>query len=324
MNFKTPKFWHKRWNIISILLIPVSWLYRLGHKINMALQGTPYKSTLPVICVGNAIAGGSGKTPSVMALIKIIKDNDLTKNPVILTRGYGSDNVAPVLVDPAVHSFKDVGDEALLLAQHAPTIIAKNRADGAKFIEGMNNPDLIIMDDGMQNNRLHKDINFLVIDRQIDFGNNRILPAGPLREPLAHVLDKTQAILCIGRAFHSDLPVFESHIAPKSIPDSDQSYVAFAGLGYPDKFKNTLLDHNINLAAWYPFADHYAYTQNDEDDLKDRALNKNAQLITTEKDYVRLSSNFQKQVVPFAIELQLNDNAEVARFLKEQLESVTC
>ncbi len=324
MNFKTPKFWHKRWSIISILLIPVSWLYRLGHRVNMALQGTPYKSSLPVICVGNAIAGGSGKTPSVMALIKIIKDNDLAQNPVILTRGYGSNSSAPMLVNPKTHGFEDVGDEALLLAQHAPTVISKNRADGAKFIEGMDGADLIIMDDGMQNNRLHKDINFFVIDRQIDFGNNRILPAGPLREPLSVVLDKTQAILCIGRAFHSDLPVFESQIAPKSMPDSNQSYVAFAGLGYPEKFKNTLLDHNINLTAWYPFPDHYAYTQNDEDDLKDRALNKNAQLITTEKDYVRLSRDFQKHVMPFAIELQLHDSAEVANFLKEQLEGATC
>lgn len=323
MNFKTPKFWHKRWSIISILLIPASWLYRLGHKINMALQGTPYKSLLPVICVGNAIAGGSGKTPSVIALIKIIKEHNLVQNPVILTRGYGSNNEAPLIVNPEIHNFHEVGDEALLLAQHAPTVIARNREAGAKFIESMD-ADLIIMDDGMQNNHLHKDINFLVIDRQIDFGNNRILPAGPLREPLSNVLDKTQAIICIGRAFHSDLPVFESSIKPKDIPDIDRNYVAFAGLGYPDKFKNTLLDHDINLAAWFPYADHYAYTRNDEDDLKDRALNHKAQLITTEKDYVRLSPDFQKQVVPFAIELQLNDTNKVARFLKEKLESTKC
>lgn len=318
MNFKTPKFWHKRKSIISILLIPFSWLYLLGHRINMKCQGTPYKSIVPVICVGNAIAGGSGKTPTVIALLKLIKDNNIAKNPMILTRGYGGNINHSTLVDPQKHNAKDVGDEPLLLANFAPTIIAKNRAEGARYAESQN-ADLIIMDDGLQNNHLQKDISFLVVDRQIDFGNNRVLPAGPLREPLRDVLDKVQAVICIGPKFHSDLPVMEAIITPKIIPEINTPYVAFAGLGYPEKFKNTLLDNNINLVGWMPYPDHHQYTQNDEDDLKDLALNKNAKLITTEKDFVRLSPDFQKQILTLPIQLKFKDENPILNFFKNSI-----
>lgn len=320
MKIKTPQFWHKRHSLISILLIPVSWLYRLGHIINMALQGKAYKSSIPVICVGNAIAGGSGKTPSVIALVRLIKENNLASHPVILTRGYGSKVKQATLIDTNKHNQKDIGDEALLLAQHAQTIISPNRHEGAKKAEEIG-ADLIIMDDGLQNNHLQKDLNFLVIDRQIDFGNNRILPAGPLREPLKNVLNKVQAIICIGRPFHSDLPVFESAITSTTIPAPNQNYVAFAGLGYPEKFKNTLLDHNINLVGWRAFPDHYQYTKNDEDDLKDLALNNVATLITTEKDFVRLSPEFQKDVLPFPIQLEFKNQNEILSFLKTNLKT---
>jgi tetraacyldisaccharide 4'-kinase len=318
MNFNTPKFWHKKWSPVSILLIPASWLYRLGHVLNMKLQGTPYKSSTPVICVGNAIAGGSGKTPSVIALIKIIKDNDIAQNPIILTRGYGGEITQPTLVNLSKHTSKNVGDEALILAQHAPTIIAQNRADGARFAES-NKADLIIMDDGLQNNHLHKDINFLVVDRQIDFGNNRILPAGPLREPLAKVLDKVQGVICIGRAFHSDKPVFEASIKPQNKLDISKGYIAFAGLGYPEKFKNTLLDLKANLVGWYPFPDHHQYTTQELEDLHDRALSKNAVLITTEKDFVRLSPDQQKNILTLPITLNFEENDDIASFLKQKL-----
>ncbi len=318
MNFKTPKFWHKRMSIISIILIPFSWLYLLGHKINIMRQGKPYKSNIPVICVGNAIAGGSGKTPTVIALIKLIKEHKIAKNPMILSRGYGGNITAPTLVDTNKHNVGDVGDEALLLANYAPTVISQNRADGAKFAK-TNNADLIIMDDGLQNNHLAKNINFLVIDRQIDFGNNRLIPAGPLREPLKDALNKTHAVICIGPSFHSDLPVFEANIIPKIIPETHESYVAFAGLGYPEKFKNALLDHQVNLSAWMPYPDHHQYTQNDEDDLRDLAINHKANLITTEKDFVRLSTEFQKEVLTFPIELSFKNSEEILNFLNRHL-----
>ena len=323
MNFNTPKFWHKKWSPVSILLIPVSWIYRLGHALNMRLQGTPYKSSVSVICVGNAIAGGSGKTPSVIALIQIIKDNNIAKNPMILTRGYGGDITQPTLVNLDKHTSKDVGDEALILARHAPTIIARNRAEGARFAES-NKADLIIMDDGLQNNHLHKDISFLVVDRQIDFGNNRILPAGPLRESLSLVLNRVHGIICIGRAFHSDLNVFEASITPQNELDTSTKYIAFAGLGYPDKFKNTLLDLKADLVGWYPFPDHHQYTAQELEDLHDRSLSKNATLITTEKDFVRLSPEQQKDILTLPITLNFEENDDVTTFLKQKLGEVAC
>ena len=323
MNFKTPKFWHKKWSLLSILLIPVSWLYRLGHRLNMRMQGTPYTSSLPVICIGNAIAGGSGKTPTVIALIKLIKEKNIVQNPIILTRGYGGENTEPTLVDISKHTAQDVGDEALLLARHAPTIVAQNRAEGAKLAE-KHNAELIIMDDGLQNNHLHKDLSFLVVDRQIDFGNNRVLPAGPLREPLTNVLDKVHAIICIGRPFHSDLDVFESAITPTVTIDSTEKYIAFAGLGYPDKFKNTLLDLNINLVEWHPFPDHHAYTEQEILQLKDNAYNQGAKLITTEKDFVRLPTNQQENILTLPITLNFKSDTEITNFLKTELEKVSC
>lgn len=322
MPLSTPKFWHKRWSVMSILLIPFSWLYQLAHAINIARQGTPYKSKIPVICIGNAIAGGSGKTPTVMALIKIIRENNLAKNPVILTRGYGGDITTPTLVDRNKHNAENVGDEALLLAQHAPTIIAQNRAEGAKFAED-NKHDLIIMDDGLQNNRLHKDISFLVVDRQIDFGNNRILPAGPLREPLAKILPRIDSIICIGRKFHSDKPVFEAAIEPQNTLDTSKTYIAFAGLGYPEKFKNTLLDLGVNLVGWHAFPDHYPYTEKDLEILKTHANDLDATLITTEKDFVRLPQNYKDEIETLPITLNFKSTNDITAFLKDELRSVT-
>ena len=319
MFLKTPQFWHKKNSLLSILLIPFSWLYRIGHALNMRRQSPPYKASIPVICIGNAIAGGSGKTPSVIALIKIIKDNNIAKNPYILTRGYGAEMTAPTLVDLSKHRFHDVGDEALLLAQHAPTIISPNRAAGAKYAEEQG-ADLIIMDDGLQNNHVKKTLSFLVIDRQIDFGNNRILPAGPLREPLSTALMKVQAIICIGRPFHSDKDVFEASIKPHNIPDTSQDYIAFAGLGYPEKFKNTLLDLKMNLVGWYGFPDHHVYSPQDINNLKQETKNKNVKLITTEKDFVRLSENQKEDILTLPIHLNFKNADDISAFIKNKLE----
>ncbi|HPD83237.1 MAG: tetraacyldisaccharide 4'-kinase [Alphaproteobacteria bacterium] len=315
MNFKTPKFWHKRMSILSILLIPLSWLYRLGHVINMKRQPPPYHAKIPVICIGNAIAGGSGKTPSVIALVKLIKENNIAQNPFILTRGYGRKTKTPILVDLNKHHANDVGDEALLLGQHSPTIVSSNRADGAKLAEEIG-ADIIIMDDGLQNNHLHKNINFLVVDRQIDFGNNRVLPAGPLREPLSSILPKIHAILCIGRPFHSDKAVFQSFILPQDGLDLNKNYVAFAGLGYPEKFKNTLLDLKAKLVGWHTFPDHHSYSEQELEDMQDDALNKQAVLITTEKDYARLPESWKKKIINFPIELQFKSPNDIVQFLE--------
>ena len=318
MCFKTPSFWYQKPGLISHLLTPVSWLYQIGHTVNQIIQSQPYTSSVPVICIGNAIAGGSGKTPTVISLVHALKDNGITKKPFILTRGYGGALKEATLVDTKTHASEDVGDEALLLARHAPTITASNRAAGARLAE-KNGADLIIMDDGLQNSSLAKTLSFLVVDRQVDFGNNKTLPAGPLREPLSKILPKAQGIICIGPAFHSDKPVFEAKIIPTGDLNKNPNYVAFAGLGLPDKFKNTLLDLELNLVGWHPFADHYNYSEQDIEKLRQEAEDKNAILITTEKDFVRLPQNLSKDITTLPIEITFQNSNDLVSFIQDGL-----
>lgn len=319
MPLQTPKFWYQKPGLLALLLTPVSWFYRLSTKIDQYFnKKTSYKSSIPVICVGNAIAGGGGKTPTAIALINLIKEEKIVQNPMFLTRGYGGSTKDPVLVDIEKHNIATVGDEALLLVRHAPTIVSSDRKAGIQLAE-KNGADLVIMDDGMQNHQLHKNITFLVIDRQIDFGNNKILPAGPLREPIKSVLSKTDAIICIGRPFHSDLPVFESTINPSNTLSPDKKYIAFAGLALPDKFKNTLLDLNINLIDWHPFPDHHPYSSSDIEKLKYQAEQENAILVTTEKDHARLSAEVKNDILALPITLEINDKLGLASFIREQL-----
>lgn len=321
MPFKTPLFWYRPPAFLAHVLTPISWLYQLGHSLNQALKPAPYKASIPVICIGNAIAGGSGKTPTAIALLKIIKDQNIARNPIFLTRGYSGEITQATLVNKK-HSSRDVGDEALLLARHAPTIISANRAEGAKLAEKQK-ADLIIMDDGLQNNSLHKDLSFLVVDRAVDFGNGKTIPAGPLREPLRKILPKVRAVICIGAAFHYDKAVFQASITPDNKLDKNKSYIAFAGLGRPDKFKNTLIDLNVNLVGWYPFADHHVYTDAEINLLKAEVEKNNAALVTTEKDFARLSMTQSKDIAVLPIKLNFNNPEDIAIYVKNFLHGQT-
>ena len=321
MPLKTPAFWYQPSGLMAHLLTPVSWLYQLGHTINQILQSAPYRANIPVICIGNALAGGSGKTPTVIALVQLLKRQNIATTPFILTRGYGGTIKTATHVN-AKHTAQDVGDEALLLARNAPTIIAADRSEGAKLAE-KSGADLIIMDDGLQNNSLHKTLSFLVVERRIDFGNGKTIPAGPLREPLRKILPKVQSVICIGRPFQSDKPVFEAAITPTATLDLNKKYIAFAGLGRPEKFKDTLENLNINLVGWHAFADHHAYTLQDIETLKQEAAKNNATLITTEKDHVRLPADFVEPVETLAIEMTFQDTGALLSFIKEKLDSKT-
>lgn len=319
---KTPAFWYKNKGVLSTLLLPAAWLYQLGNTIAQAMPCKIYKASIPVLCVGNAIAGGGGKTPTVIALISFLKENGLYKNPYILTRGYGSKNDVPLLVDVAHHAASDVGDEPLLLAQHAPTIVSANRSNGAKMAQAQG-ADVIIMDDGLLHRSLHKDLTVLVVDRQIDFGNNRTLPAGPLRQPLSKTLPQIDCVFTIGRPFDAaDYPVFETTLTTTKKPDPNTDYIAFAGIAIPDKFKNTLLDLGYTIKEWHEFADHHPYSQSDIDSLKQTAAKHQArQLITTEKDFVRLPPDFQKEVETLPVTITLNDQNALITFIKNHLKT---
>ncbi len=313
MPLKTPKFWQTK-GLAARLLWPVSQIYGLCHKIKASLV-KPYKSALPVLCVGGAIAGGSGKTPTVHAIIDLIRNEGPFESPVILTRGYGGVLEGPTLVVPEKHSAKDVGDEALLHAAKAPTIVSRDRAAGARLAELMG-ADVIIMDDGLQNSSLEKTMSVLAMDTSIGIGNGYMIPAGPLREPLADALQKSTAIIHTNgtASLATDKPVLRTTFKVTSSHDMTKKWIAFAGIGYPEKFRQTLQDNGFELAVFKSFPDHHAYTARDLDSLP--KTSDVLSYITTAKDWVRLPPSWQDSVEVLDVALSFENPDLMIRLLK--------
>jgi len=313
MRLDTPDFWQRR-SLCAYALLPFSWLYILGHIIKRTLA-RPYKSTLPVICVGGVVAGGSGKTPVVHALIKLVREEMGFVNPVILTRGYGGALQGPSLVDPHAHNYTDVGDEALLHVVHAPTIVSKDRAAGLRLAEAMG-ADIVIMDDGLQNMSVAKTVSFAVVDAQYQFGNGFILPAGPLREPASDALSRCHAvILTNGTAQIGHAQTLETAFEIISEHDKTLEYVAFAGLGHPDKFKKTLEANGFKLTAFKAFPDHYPYTPEDIESLL--RVSGHSTLITTQKDLARIPAAFWPEIQVMKIALTFKNKDAVSTIIRK-------
>jgi len=325
MKFKTPKFWYPEPSTpqhpAAIALTPVAWLYNQASKAKQFLQ-TTRKAPCPVICIGNLNAGGSGKTPTAIALVTLIRDHNLFRTPFFLTRGYGGNLKGPLKVDPKIHSYTHVGDEALLLAKHSATIMGPRRGAGAHMAT-KNRADLIIMDDGLQNNSLHQNLKIAVIDGTMGVGNGKTIPAGPLREDLKTGLQKPDLFIIIGedKAGTTDIippnkPIIHAQITANTKPFQDKKYVAFCGLGYPQKFYNTLRDANINLINTIDFPDHYPYTSDDLQFMLTKAERANARLITTEKDLMRIPSHFHDQIDTLPITLTFGNPAPLIEKIK--------
>jgi len=326
---KTPKFWYENnieSKIKSIILFPISILWIIFSRFKSSYTKT-YKSKLKVICIGNLTVGGTGKTPFAIYVFKILKE--LGVNPVFLTRGYGGTNKGPVEVRKS-HKFKDVGDEALLLSKVGTTIISKNRYLGAKFIEKHKKKfDVIIMDDGLQNNQLNQDIKFLLIDNNLKFGNKFCLPAGPLREPVNIGIKNVDRIILTGNSKINDtnflksynIPVFESEIKIINLLKlKNDKLFAFCGLANPNKFYQTLHENGFNIAYTKSYPDHYSYNYQEINNLILKATKYNLKLITTEKDYVKIKKN-KKLIHVLSIEMHLSveDKCKLKLFLMETL-----
>ena len=251
MPLKSPKFWQKKNTFLGKLLSPLGRIY--AWALRRKLKNTKsYRSKIPVVCIGNLVMGGVGKTPLAVSVAEYFKMNGM--RPVFLTRGYGG-GLINVLVDLDKHTAKDTGDEALLLARIAPTIVDADRARGAKTAEKIG-ADVIIMDDGFQNPQLVKDLSFAVFDGRYGFGNGKVFPAGPLREPVEDGLQRADAFIVVGKdkagikewidkRFMS-LPFIGTHIeqdVSKIAQLSGKKVFAFAGIGYPDKFFDMLRDY---------------------------------------------------------------------------------
>lgn len=316
----SPEFWRDD-NGLSQLLLPFAFLWNAVAKVRMGL-GTPWRAPVPVICVGNLVVGGAGKTPLAIALAHHLIAIDHT--PHFLSRGYGGRESGPVRVDLRHHDARTVGDEPLLLAAVAPTWVARNRPAGSRMACAAG-ADVIIMDDGFQNPSLAKDISVLAVDGGYGFGNQRVIPAGPLRERLSSGLARADAAVVIGNDATGALngikhycPVYKAHLTP--IPDEaieDKRVFAFAGIGRPEKFYATLRHIGCTVAATTDFPDHHPYTPAQIMELCEKAAGLDAIPVTTEKDYVRLPDDARNMVHALRVELEWADTAAVDRILEK-------
>jgi tetraacyldisaccharide 4'-kinase len=291
---RAPEFWNGH-DIMARLAIaalsPIGSLYGATVAFKAA-RARPYRSSAKVVCVGNLTAGGTGKTPIAIAIARTLTERRL--NTVVLTRGYGGRTRGPVAVDAEQDLANDMGDEALVLAAAAPVIVSRDRVAGARLAEA-EGADAIVMDDGHQNFSLAKDLSLVVIDSEAGFGNGHMLPAGPLREPVAQGLARADAVIIVG---DGDLPLpgfgkpaLRAHLVPVDVLGlAGQRVVAFAGIGRPAKFFQTLQDLGAEVIEARGFGDHHVFTAAEMARLHAKARAADAQLITTEKDFARLTS----------------------------------
>lgn len=317
---RAPEFWYAKDGreaapLTRALLTPVAKVY--GWLARRRFAATePAVLDVPVICVGNVTVGGTGKTPLAMKLAELLLEMGHT--PAFLTRGYMGQAKVNVQVDADVHSAADVGDEALLLARIAPTYAGADRVSSAHMAVQAG-ADCLIMDDGLQNPQLAKDFSILVVDAKRGLGNGRLLPAGPLREPLGAALARTQAVFVMGDGSPrelADLALRRARLKPVQSPPTGP-LLAFAGIGDPQRFFDALRAAGGDVVQEWPFPDHHAFGSRDLAQLQAWAREENAQLITTEKDHVRLPGEIREQVLswPVAVSMQV----ETENWLKRQL-----
>ncbi len=303
MFFLAPKFWRQN-SLLSRALLPASWGYEYisrwyGKRIKT------HKVSVPVICVGNLVMGGAGKTPTVIALVDILKKAG--HNPHILSRGYGAVVKDSIKVDLKKHTYLQVGDEALLLAEKAITWAGEDRVLSAKLAIS-HGASVIIMDDGLQNYSLHKDISLLIVDTLQGFGNGKVFPAGPLRESPQRGVRKAAIVIAIG---NGELPKGIPHATRAYMRASDKvnprPVIAFAGLGYPEKFNRTLQDYEFDVKRFIPFPDHHPYTIPELERLVKIASRRKIDLMTTAKDFLRIPEYFKKKVSVFNVRLEFDE-----------------
>ncbi|HWD49463.1 MAG TPA: tetraacyldisaccharide 4'-kinase [Rhizomicrobium sp.] len=310
---RAPEFWNGKDYAARFAvnaLAPLGWLYGAVTALK-ANQTVRYRSSAKVVCVGNLTAGGSGKTPISIAIARALLARG--KRTVALTRGYGGKMHGPAFVDAGRDSAIDTGDEALLLASATPTIVSRDRKDGAKLAEE-HNAQIIVMDDGHQNFSLVKDVSIVVVDADTAFGNGRVLPAGPLREPVSRGLARADAVVLVGDGLpHLNGftgPVLRARLAAvDTLSMAGKPVLAFAGIGRPEKFFQTLRSLGAHLVGTRMYADHHAYTASEIARLRAHASAESAMLMTTEKDFVRLTPSEREDIGYLPVRAAFDDQA---------------
>jgi tetraacyldisaccharide 4'-kinase len=296
---REPEFWWRPDGLTSRLLSPLGLLFGTIAGVRLRQSGTA--AGIPVICIGNLTLGGAGKTPTAILVAQIL--TAAGRNPFLLSRGYGGALPGPVHVDAVHHRAYDVGDEPLLLAVSAPTIVARDRAAGAAAARAAGAKS-IVMDDGFQSPNLKKNLSILVVDGQRGIGNGRVFPAGPLRAQLHAQLSRAQAMLVIGRGEAGEslasaarahgLQIFHGRLEPDAAAIAKlkgKPVMAFAGIGHPPKFFRTLRDAGIDVRVEIAFADHHRFGRDEAVELMARAEREGLSPATTAKDLTRMSGD---------------------------------
>jgi tetraacyldisaccharide 4'-kinase len=317
---RAPEFWSHD-GMLARSLAPLGAVYAWAVARRLA-EADEYRPAVPVICVGNIVAGGAGKTPVALSLAEALKRAGRAVH--LLTRGYGGTEVGPRAVDLDRHDAARMGDEALLLAAAAPTWVARWRPDGAVAAVSMG-ADIIVMDDGFQNGSIAKDLSLVVVDGFSGFGNGRVIPAGPCREPPARGLARADAMVLVGEdrtgaarlAEAAGAPVLSARLAPgpEAARLAGRRVVAFAGIGRPAKFFATLAECGAELVSSHAFPDHHPYGEGQVASLLAEAEAERALLVTTAKDRVRVPSSLRSRVDVLTVTLEWQEPALLAALL---------
>jgi tetraacyldisaccharide 4'-kinase len=317
---------------MSRFLMPLGAIYGViaGHR----LQREGFDAGIPVFCIGNYHVGGAGKTPTVLALAKLLRE--LGETPVVLSRGYGGQLRGPIMVDLARHAAIDVGDEPVMLARTVPVVVARDRIDGVALARSQG-ASVILMDDGFQNPAIAKDASLIVIDANRGLGNGCVFPAGPLRAPLPPQLARTDALIVIGRGSAAAAvaaavaargkPVLPAHLEADDASVASlrgQRMLAFAGIGDSARFFRTLRGSGIEVVLERAFADHHAFSKGEIETLTTEAKRDALTLVTTEKDLARLRGRdglppWAQAIVPFAVTLRFGDAVQLRKFVADRL-----
>ncbi|TAL32517.1 MAG: tetraacyldisaccharide 4'-kinase [Phenylobacterium sp.] len=328
MKLSTPQWWYTRERspspVLRALLTPPSWIWAWATARRIA-GGQPVDPGVPVICVGNVTMGGAGKTPVVREIARRLGGH-------VLTRGYGGAQAGPLRVEPH-HTAADVGDEPVMLATDLPVWVARNRAAGAMAAAQAGAP-VIVMDDGHQNPSVKKSLSLVVVDGETrndewPFGDGRVFPAGPMREPLKAGLARADAAVLLLPAdldapdpellrSLASVPVLIARLQPAEPPPPGPQ-VGFAGVGKPWKVERALKAAGCELADFWPFPDHHAYAESELARLADRATQFDAGLITTEKDWARLPPAWRARIKPWPVRAVFQDEAALDALLRPHL-----
>ncbi|MDA9434528.1 tetraacyldisaccharide 4'-kinase [Bradyrhizobium sp. CCBAU 51627] len=326
---REPAFWYRPRSPTSHLLSPLGMLYGAITARRMARKG--FDAGIPVLCVGNYHVGGAGKTPTVLALTRLLRE--LGETPVVLSRGYGGRLNGPVMVDRERHTASDIGDEPLMMARDVPVAVARDRLDGVALAKSQG-ATVILMDDGFQNPHLAKDASLIVIDSERGLGNGKVFPAGPLRAPLGAQLARTDALVLIGDGHGADdvaakisargKPVLRARLKPDAASVarlSGKPVLAFAGIGDPERFFRTLRASGIEVVRTRPFADHHMFSPAEIAALAADARREQLTLVTTEKDLARLRGieGAPDGIVPFAVQLEFDEPEKLRQLIGDHL-----